>query len=94
MFPEDHLYPQESQRLKSFIVAMMIFSSSKIIFQPLAGGHNENKTWKLSSVDSVTPFRAHAQEEQKTSSPLKMVKHTDNSVIDTCYPSLNQHMFY
>lgn len=23
--PEDHLYPQESQRLKSFIVAMMIF---------------------------------------------------------------------
>ena len=92
-FPKENLYPQESQRLKSFIVAMMIFIF-KNNFSTTSRGHNENKTWKLSSIDSVIPFPGTCLEEQKTSSPLKMVKHIDNSLIDTCYPSLNQHVLY
>lgn len=82
-FLKDHLYPQQSQRLKSFIVAMMTFIF-KNNFSTTSRGHNENKTRKLSSVDPVIPFP-----EQKRSSPLKVVKHIDNSIIGTCYPSLN-----
>lgn len=44
-------------------------------------------------VDSGSTPRQPRPEEQKTSSPFEMVKHTDNSVIDTCYPSLNYICF-
>lgn len=56
------------------------FSSSKIIFQPLAGAIMK-MTWKLSSVDSWwLHSQAHAQKNRKQALLLKMVKHTDNSV--------------
>jgi len=57
-------------------------SFSKIIFQPLAGVIMKIKHGNY----QVLTQWFHSQNR---SSPLKVVKHIDNSIIGTCYPSLN-----